>query len=96
MKNALLVFLISTLSITSFLAQELGEEKQRGHYNISKFKQLNEELPTPNSQHNASGAPGYKYTQQKVDYKIDILLDDDNQRIYGEEPLHTTITLKII
>jgi hypothetical protein len=60
-------------------------EKQKGHYNISKFKQLDEELPTPNSQHTASGAPGYEYTQQRVDYKMDIILDDENQRIYGEE-----------
>jgi len=63
------------------------ETEQKGHYNISKFKQLKEELPTPNSQHTASGAPGYEYTQQKVDYKIDLILDDENQRIYGEETI---------
>ncbi len=60
-------------------------EKQKGHYNTSKFRQLHQELPTPNSQHTASGAPGYEYTQQQVDYKMNIVLDDDKQRIYGEE-----------
>jgi len=77
-----LLFLFAFLTI---FAQNPG--KQKGHYNISKFKQLNEELPTPNSQHTASGAPGYEYTQQQVDYKIDLILDDENQRIYGEETI---------
>ena len=76
--------LVLVITATTF-AQET--ERQKGHYNTSKFKQLNEELPTPNSQHTASGAPGYEYTQQKVDYKIDLILDDDNQRIYGEETI---------
>ncbi len=65
-------------------------EKQSGHYNISKFRQLKQELPTPNSQHTASGAPGYEYSQQQVDYKMDIVLDDENQRIYGEETITYT------
>ena len=77
----LALLLVTTLSY----AQETAQQK--GHYNVSKFKQLKEELPTPNSQHTASGAPGYEYTQQKVDYKIDLILDDENQRIYGEETI---------
>ena len=44
-------------------------------------------MATPNSQHTASGAPGVKYTQQKVDYNMDIILDDDNQKIYGNETI---------
>ena len=83
MKKYFLLILSFFIISTTFFAQET--ERQKGHYNISKFKQLHEELPTPNSQHTASGAPGYEYTQQKVDYKIDLILDDDNQRIYGEE-----------
>ena len=35
----------------------------------------------------ASGAPGYNYTQQQVDYVMDIKLDEDNNRIYGEEDI---------
>ena len=83
MKKIYLFILSVFLLSTNFFAQET--ERQKGHYNISKFKQLHEELPTPNSVHTASGAPGYEYSQQKVDYKIDIVLDDENQRIYGEE-----------
>ena len=83
-KTSIITMLAFLCSITLF-AQET--EKQKGHYNISKFKQLNEELPTPNDQHTASGAPGHRYTQQQVDYKMNIVLDDDNQRIYGEETI---------
>jgi hypothetical protein len=53
--------------------------------NQSPFKQLYEELPTPNDYRNASGAPGHDYWQQKVDYDMQITLDDAQQRIYGEE-----------
>jgi hypothetical protein len=50
-----------------------------------KFAQLDQELPTPNEYRNASGGPGHNYYQQKADYKIQITLDDEKQRIYGEE-----------
>ena len=32
------------------------------------FRQLYQELPTPNSYRTASGAPGHEYFQQKADY----------------------------
>ena len=86
----LVVFVVSIVFIsTSFYAQEVEQvkEKQQGHYNVSKFKQLNEELPTPNSQHTASGSPGFEYTQQQVDYKMNIILDDENHKIFGEETI---------
>lgn len=50
----------------------------------SKFRQLEQELPTPNTYRTASGAPGHEYWQQQVDYDMKIRLDDDTQRIYGE------------
>jgi len=89
MKKVFSLLISAILISTTFFAQETEQkvERQKGHYNISKFKQLQEELPTPDSQHTASGAPGYEYTQQKVDYKMDIILDDENQRIYGEETI---------
>ena len=49
------------------------------------FRQLEEVLPTPTSTRSASGAPGHRYWQQDVDYKIDVSLDDDKQRIVGSE-----------
>ncbi|WP_298287952.1 M1 family metallopeptidase [uncultured Lutibacter sp.] len=83
MKKLLTSLLILIFTITLTISQET--KKQQGHYNTSKFRQLHQELPTPNNEHTASGAPGYEYTQQQVDYKMDIILDDENQRIYGEE-----------
>ena len=53
--------------------------------NESKFKQLGQELPTPNVYRTASGAPGPQYYQQKADYNISVELDDDNQKITGSE-----------
>ena len=52
-----------------------------------KFEQLGTTLPTPNAYRTASGAPGKDYWQQKADYKMDITLDDANQRISGEETI---------
>ncbi|THH35534.1 M1 family metallopeptidase [Neolewinella litorea] len=51
------------------------------------FKQLENELPTPNVYRNAAGAPGHMYWQQKADYVMDIRLDDENQRVYGTEKI---------
>lgn len=61
-----------------------------GHFNTNKFKQLKEELPTPNKFRTASGAPGVDYYQQKVDYVMDLELDDKNKRLYGEEEITYT------
>jgi len=89
MKKLSLFVLSFIVMCSSFYAQEVEQKKERqqSHYNISKFKQLNEELPTPDKQHTASGAPGHEYTQQQVDYKMNIVLDDETQKIYGEETI---------
>ena len=60
------------------------------NYNHNKFKQLKQELATPNVYRTASGAPGHKYYQQKASYVIDITLDDAKQTVTGKE----TITYK--
>ena len=62
----------------------------QGNLNNNKFKQLGQELPTPNVYRNASGAPGHNYWQQKADYKINLELDDEAQRIYAEETITYT------
>ncbi|WP_298767388.1 M1 family metallopeptidase [uncultured Polaribacter sp.] len=77
----LTVFFISS----AFMAQE--SKTKQGHVNTNKFRQMKDVLPTPNLQRTASGAPGIKYTQQKVDYTMDIVLDDENTRIYGNETI---------
>ena len=68
-----------------FVGFSYAQKAKEGHINQNKFRQLKDVLATPNDQHTASGAPGKKYTQQKVDYSMDIVLDDDKQRITGNE-----------
>jgi len=44
-------------------------------------------LPTANTYRTATGAPGHEYYQQRADYNINVELDDENQKIYGEETI---------
>jgi hypothetical protein len=53
----------------------------------NQFRQLGTLLPDANIYRTASGAPGFKYWQQKADYKIKLELNDDNQSITGEETI---------
>jgi hypothetical protein len=56
----------------------------------NKFRQLDQDLPTPNVYRNAAGAPGHQYWQQKADYVINLELNDKERRIYGEETITYT------
>ncbi len=49
------------------------------------FAQLDWLLPTPTETRLASGAPGPDYWQQRVDYQIEVRLDDAKRRIEGRE-----------
>jgi len=80
-KLALLLFAIC------FVGSSYAQKAKEGHTNQNKFRQLKQELPTPNLQRTASGAPGKEYTQQQVDYKMDIVLDDANTKITGSETI---------
>jgi len=81
-------FIFSVLIISaSTIAQNNATKTQKGHTNQNKFRQLKEMLATPNSQRTASGAPGKDYSQQKVDYDMSIVLDDNNQKITGKETI---------
>ena len=78
------------LSIASLQAQEQETQREPGHYNQNKFKQLYQEFSTPNLYRSASGAPGPAYYQQQADYKIDVELDDKNAVLSGEETITYT------
>ncbi len=72
-------------------AQEKEDkEKAPPHGNVNKFKQMYEEFATPNTYRSASGAPGPDYYQQQADYKMNILLDDKNAKLFGEETIKYT------
>ena len=70
------VFLLST----DLLSQAIDKFDQ-----VDKFRQLEEDLPTPNGFRTGSGAPGPAYWQQEVDYEINVRLDDEKQQISGSE-----------
>ena len=57
---------------------------------VSKFRQLDHILPTPNIYRNASGAPGPAYWQQRASHTMDIRLDEDERRIYAESDIEYT------
>ena len=80
-------FLLPSLAI----AQEQNlEGPKQGHTNQNKFRQLYNEFSTPNDYRTASGAPGPAYYQQRADYVMDIKIDDETQRLYGEETITYT------
>jgi len=92
MKKLKYLFLSALFLSVSAFAQDQKEKKERqpGHTNNNKFKQLYDEFSTPNMYRAASGAPGSAYYQQQADYKMDIQLDDTNAKLYGFETITYT------
>lgn len=81
-----LLFLFSLiLSISAASAQDIKNNPGSNHGN--RFEQLGTILPTPNEYRTASGAPGPKYWQQRVDYDISCELDEPNRRLNGKETI---------
>ena len=78
MKKILLIA-ITFIAYTGFAQYE--------NINKNKFKQLKEEMATPNSYRTASGAPGHEYYQNKANYSMSLTLDDKRQSISGEETI---------
>ena len=74
------------VSISAF-AQEQEQTKPQGHTDQNKFRQMKDVLATPNETRTASGAPGHAYTQQKVDYVMNIRLDEDKSQLFGDEKI---------
>lgn len=70
-------------TLTFFVFSANGQKEWEG-----KFEQLGSDLPTPNQYRTGSGAPGEDYWQQKVDYDMAVVLDDNSQTIKGTEQIH--------
>ena len=60
---------------------------QNQYLNYNKFKQLKEEIATPNVYRTAAGAPGHQYYQNEADYTMNITLNDQLQKITGSETI---------
>ncbi|MDI9337872.1 MAG: M1 family metallopeptidase [Alphaproteobacteria bacterium] len=81
----LCLLLMTLLGISNIGAQDIQNNPQSNHGN--KFEQLGTILPTPNEYRTASGAPGPKYWQQRVDYEIKCKIDEDKLRLDGSEKI---------
>ena len=81
-----LIFLLpGVLLITVVYAQNINNNPGSNHGN--KFEQLGSILPSPNEYRTASGAPGPKYWQQRVDYDMKVELDEKNLKLTGSETI---------
>lgn len=81
---ALGVLLLPLALSSSVLASSV--EQTKGSY-VDKFRQLDEALPTPNVYRSAAGEPGEKYWQQKVNYDIDVTLDEQKRRLTASQTI---------
>ena len=79
--------LFSVLIVNFSVIAQKSDKKNIGHLNENPFRQLTDLFATPNKYHNASGAPGVDYYQQKVDYSMNIELDDEKKKLYGEQTI---------
>ena len=77
------------LVLVALLTSAFGAQAQE-NTNQNPFRQLGQELPTPNTYRTASGDKGHEYWQQQADYDMKIRLDDETQKIYGEETVTYT------
>ncbi len=82
---SILTCLAASLICVSVRSQDVSDTKR--DTTDDPFRQLDETLPTPSESRLASGAPGPKYWQQKVDYDISVILDDTHQRLSGAETI---------
>ena len=76
-------FVIIILLATFFTS--FAQETPQGHTNQNKFRQLYNELATPNVYRTASGAPGPAYYQQQADYVMELQLNDKTQQLFGDQ-----------
>jgi hypothetical protein len=76
------------LLISSFLillnSVCFGQQEVRKN---DKFNQLKDEFATPNVYRTAAGAPGHQYYQNRADYVMEIVLDDNTQKLTGKETI---------
>ena len=80
-------FILMSAGLYAQEAEQQAEQKEGGHLNENKFRQLYQEFSTPNQYRTGSGAPGPAYYQNEADYKMDIELDDKNQKLTGHETI---------
>ena len=73
--------IVTTILLATFFTS-FAQETPQGHTNQNKFRQLYNELATPNVYRTASGAPGPAYYQQQADYVMELVLNDETQQLF--------------
>ncbi len=64
--------MLRSLAFCTLVITSAAFAQDSPRYGRDKFRQLDQELPTPNEQRTASGAPGHAYWQMKADYDIHV------------------------
>jgi hypothetical protein len=86
--------IMKKLSLFALLIGQCATLFAQNPYNgNSRFEQLGNTLPTPNTYRTASGAPGKDYWQNRADYDIKAELDDQ-KRITGSKVIPTKTFLQ--
>lgn len=81
--------LLATLSAASLATAGADAIRQTKGDFEDKFRQLEgEDWPAPTDYRNASGAPGHRYWQQKVDYDISARLDETTKIVSGRQTVY--------
>lgn len=83
-KRVILIVLSLSVLTSSASAQRWARIEDSARVNRSIFRPL-EDAPTPNEYRSASGKPGYRYWQQRVDYDIKTSLDTLEHKVIGSE-----------
>ena len=90
MKHAPLARSIVALLLALVGGQAVADVVQTKGAFEDRFRQLDQALPDPNVYRSATGAPGPQYWQQRADYDIDVVLDEQARRITGRETIRYT------
>jgi hypothetical protein len=77
---------LALLCLFAIRSAPVHAQARRMVSDTSRFRAL--DLPTPNEYRTASGRPGAKYWQQRVDYRIAATLDASKNELRGKETIH--------
>lgn len=86
--RVIFTFLSLLLCFQISVAQETEKKDSEADRGLNNpFRRMYQEFATPNQYRTASGAPGPAYYQQQADYVMQLELDDENQKLYGNETI---------
>lgn len=84
-RKIILQITLSLIPFFLFAQQNADYQTTNGHKGKSLFNQLYDLLPTPNEFRTAAGTPGQNYYQQQVDYEMNLVLNEEENILNGEE-----------